>query len=111
MLIPQRCWEENELTGAGLGRHGQTPKDPRPSPAWNIPEPVSLSPRRAPSHSEALGLFGETPPPTLPLPGNSCGWMRGWEPGRHGGGVRPSEGEREEGGVHGCAQRELENSE
>lgn len=66
-------------------------------------------PRLAPSYSEALGLFGETPPPTLPLPGNSCGWMRGWEPGRHGGGVRPSKGEREEGGVHGCAQRKLEN--
>lgn len=92
VLIPQPELRGKYLPRAGLGRHGQTPEDPRPPPAWNIPEPVSLSPSLAPSHSKALGLFGETPPPTLPLPGNSCGWMRGRE---RGGGVRPREGERE----------------
>lgn len=53
------------------------------------------SPQQGPlSLSEALGLFGETPPPphTPLLPGNSCGWMRSWEPGHRG--VRPRKGGR-----------------
>lgn len=64
----------------GEGAQGRDPWDPHPPAAWNIPEPASLSPARPPSHSQASGLFGETPPPTLPLPGNSCGWRRGREP-------------------------------
>lgn len=92
-----------------MGRPGQSPGTLTPLPARHFPEPVSLSPSLAPSHSEALGLFGETPPPTLPLPGNSCGWMSGWEPSR-GGGVRPREGDWREGGVRESAQGDLENT-
>lgn len=91
--------------GAPWGRPGKAWPDPRTLLLPGTFQSLSASPPAwPPSRSEALGLFGETPPPTLPLPGNSCGWMRGWEPGRHGGGVRRREGEREEGGGSGCAQ-------
>lgn len=82
------------------------PEDPHfPPPAWNIPYLFLLLFSQAPSYSEALGLFGETPPPTPTplLPGNSCGWMRSWEPGHRG--VRPrKEGRGMEVGFRGVSK-------
>lgn len=96
-------WESSEPS-AGADRKSSSlgqawegparPLGPSPSSFLGLSGACQPLPSLAPSHSEALGLFGETPPPTLPLPGNSCGWMSGWEPSR-GGGLRPKEGERE----------------
>lgn len=49
---------------ARWGRPGKArpdPWDPHPPPAWNFPEPVSLSPSLAPSYFPSPGFVWRTP--------------------------------------------------